>query len=103
MQIKRSGADRRSRQNVLDVLSAIIAVAVVAVSVITFLDIDSRSFLLPVIFILAGVFECIMAVPGLFGEYGRSTGRKRASGIGNILAAMLLFVVAIVSGVCLWR
>ncbi len=92
-----------TKQTVFDVLSAVTGLLVIAVGIFSFLNPEKYAWLFPVIFVLAAVFQCLLAVPRLSGGYGRKSGRKRALGIGLFIMAGLLLMLAAVSAICLWR
>ncbi len=99
------GTRRRSysKQTLFDVLSAAAGLAVIAVGVVSFIDPEKYAYLFPVEFLLASIFQCLLAVPRLSDSGGRHSGRKKAWGICLYIAAGILLMIAIVSAVCLWR
>ncbi len=91
----------RNEALVQDVIHVIIGVVTVVLSVITFLDPEGNSVLLPVIFFLAAFLNGMNG----FHKYqnsGRDRKKKRGAFM-QLLAAVFLFLVMIVSAVSIWR
>ena len=75
MYVNRARKNPYARRTVFDILSAAVGLAVIAVGVISFIEPEENSWLFPIVFLLASVFQCLVAVPRMMGGYGRKSGR----------------------------
>ena len=103
MYINESRKRSYSRQTLCNVLSAAAGLSVIAVAAVSFVDPDRYAWLFPVEFLLAAVFQCLLAAPRFSDHYGRGSGGRKAFGVCLFIVAGLLLALAIVSAVCLWR
>ncbi len=103
MYINESRKRSYSRQTLFNVLSAAAGLSVIAVAAVSFVDPDRYAWLFPVEFLLAAVFQCLLAAPRFSDHYGRGSGGRKAFGVCLFVVAGLLLALAIVSAVCLWR
>lgn len=103
MYVNRTKKNPYTRQTVFDVLSAVVGLAVIAVGIVSFIDPEEKSWLFPVIFFLAAVFQCLLGIPRMSGGYGRKSGRRKAAGVGLFFVAGILLMLGVVGALCLWR
>ena len=91
----------RNSSFILDLIHIVIGIAIVMLSVISFLNPNGHLTLFPVIFFLAAVLNY---VNGYFRI--NQSGRDKKKKIGGVLLLLLgtgLTVLAVVSAVSLWR
>lgn len=103
MYMNRTKKNPYTKQMVFDALSIVFGLAVIGVGIFTFLNPEEYTYLFPVIFLFAAIFQCTLAVPRLSGNYGKRNGRRKAAGIGLCVAAGVLIMLGVVSAICLWR
>lgn len=103
MYVNRKKKNPYTKQTVFDILSVTAGLAVIAVGIFTFMNPEEYAYLFPVIFLLAAVFQGLLAVPKFSRGYGKKSGRQKAAGIGLCIAAAILLMIAVISGICLWR
>ncbi|HIZ44242.1 MAG TPA: hypothetical protein H9672_05925 [Firmicutes bacterium] len=103
MYMNRTKKNPYTRQTLFDGLSVVAGIAVIATGVFTFVNPERYAYLFPVIFILAAVFQFLLAMPRLRKHYGKKNGKRKAAGIGLCAAGAVLLILAVVSAVCLWR
>ncbi len=97
------GRKRGSRNTALmmDVVHIVIGVLVVILAVITFLNPEGNQILLPAIFVLAAILNVCNGVYK-YKLSGRDRVRKAAA-IGQMVLAALLILIAVISGISIWR
>ena len=103
MYVNRTKKNPYTKQTLFDILSAVVGVAVIAVGVISFTNLEERAWLFPVIFLLAAIFQCLLGIPRMMGGYSRTSRRRKATGIGLFVMAGILLMFGVVSALCLWR
>ena len=87
MYVNRTKKNPYTKQTVFDVLSAVVGLAVIAVGIVSFINLEKNAWLFPVVFLLAAIFQCLR------GNHNKQV--KRLSGI--------LLMLGVVSALCLWR
>ena len=92
-----------TKQTIFDVLSVAAGLAVIGLGVFTLIKPEENSYLFPVVFLLAAIFQCLAAVPRMMGGYGKGSVKKKALGIGLFVVAGIMLLLAAVSAICLWR
>lgn len=103
MQIKRKRKSFYAKQLVFDTLAVLCGLAILALGIFTFIDPRERTFLFPVIFLLAAAFQVILAIPNLTAGYGRANRKLKRGGAGHVIFAFVLIALAVVGVICLWR
>lgn len=103
MRINRTKRNAHAKQLVFDTLAALCGLAIIILGIFVFMDPRERSYLFPVIFLLAAVFQIIAALPGLTAGYGKDNNRRRWNGVALCFFAILLIAIAVISAICLWR
>ena len=81
MYLNRTKKNPYTKQTVFDILSAAAGLAVIVVGVFSFLDPGRNAWLFPVVFLLAAVFQTLLAIPRVSAAMetsdGRTDGRRR--------------------------
>jgi quinol-cytochrome oxidoreductase complex cytochrome b subunit len=106
MYLSRSKKNPYTKQTVFDILSVIAGIAVIATGIWSFADPDGHSWMFPIIFFLAALFQILLAIPRVsagYGNFGRKESRQKAAGVGLFCVAGLFVILAAVSAICLWR
>lgn len=103
MYVNRARKNPYARRTVFDILSAAVGLAVIAVGVISFIEPEENSWLFPIVFFLASIFQCLLGIPRMMGGHGRGSGRKKALGIALFFLAGILLMLGVVGALCLWR
>ena len=103
MYVNRTKKNPYARQTVFDVLSAVVGLAVIGVGIVSFINPEENAWLFPIVFFLASVFQCLLAIPRMLGGGGRKSGRRKAVGVGLFFVAGILLMLAVVGALCLWR
>lgn len=94
----------RSPRNVtliMDWVHIIFGVFIVLMGIFAFLNPEGNMILFPFIFLLAAILNFLN---GMY--YYRQSGRsrkKKAAAVGQLVIAILLFGVAVISAVSIWR
>lgn len=99
--IREKKKNTRNLTMYLDILHIVVGILIVLCAVLAFLEPDNNQFLFPVIFWLAAFLN------GAFGWYlweecGRDK-RKRAESVFRLSAAVVLFLVGVISAVSIWK
>ncbi len=92
---------RRNAALVVDAVHIVIGALIVLLAVITFLNPEGNQILLPVIFALAAALNVFNSVHK-FRISGRSA-RRKAAAAAQLLLAVFLIAVAVVSAISIWR
>ena len=92
---------RRNEALLMDVVHIVLGALIVLLAVITFLNPEGNQILLPVIFALAALLNVINAIHK-FRISGRS-GSRKAAAAAQLLLAVILLAVAVVSAISIWR
>ncbi len=103
MYVNRTKKNPYTKQTVFDVLSAVVGLAVIAVGIVSFIDLEKNAWLFPVVFLLAAIFQCLLGIPRMMGGYSRTSKRRKAAGVGLFVLAGILLMLGVVSALCLWR
>ena len=103
MYVNRTKKNPYTKQTVFDVLSAVVGLAVIAVGIVSFIDLEKNAWLFPVVFLLASIFQCLLGIPRMMGGYSRTSKRRKATGVGLFVLAGILLMLGVVSALCLWR
>ncbi|MCI8550380.1 MAG: hypothetical protein HFI68_07315 [Lachnospiraceae bacterium] len=103
MYVNRTKKNPYTKQTVFDVLSAVVGLAVIAVGIVSFINLEKNAWLFPVVFLLAAIFQCLLGIPRMMGGYGRTSKRRKATGVGLFVLAGILLMLGVVSALCLWR
>lgn len=92
---------RRNASLVMDAVHIVIGALIVLLAVITFLNPEGNQILLPVIFALAAALNVFNGIYK-FRISGRSAGKKAAAA-AQLLLAVFLIAVSVVSAISIWR
>ena len=103
MYVNRTKKNPYTKQTVFDVLSAVVGLAVIAVGIVSFINLEKNAWLFPVVFLLAAIFQCLLGIPRMMGGYGRTIKCIKATGVGLFVLAGILLMLGVVSALCLWR
>ncbi|PNV58970.1 hypothetical protein C0033_26450 [Clostridium sp. chh4-2] len=90
----------RNASLALDMIHIIIGILIVVLAVISFLNPEGNLLLFPLIFLLAASLNMINGIYRIH-QSGRDK-KKKMSGIGLIVAAILLAILSIASAVSIW-
>lgn len=95
------GGNARNLAFAMNFLHVVLGIAIIVLALISFLNPEGNMVLFPIIFLAASILQ------GASGWYHINEGRRlhRRGGYGwlLLLVSLLLFVLAVVSAVSIWR
>ncbi|MEG2350912.1 MAG: DUF6637 family protein [Hungatella sp.] len=98
------GQDRRRTPKnttlIMDWIHIVIGVLIVLMALIAFLNPEENQLLFPLIFLLAAILNLLNGVYR-FRQSGHEK-KKKALGIGQLVIALFLFLMVIISTVSIW-
>ncbi|MEG7530610.1 MAG: DUF6637 family protein [Hungatella sp.] len=98
------GQDRRRTPKnttlIMDWIHIVIGVLIVLMAMIAFLNPEENQLLFPLIFLLAAILNLLNGVYR-FRQSGHEK-KKKALGIGQLVIALFLFLMVIISTVSIW-
>lgn len=86
---------------IMDWVHIVLGFFIVLMAIIAFLNPESNMMLFPVIFLFAAALNILNGIHR-YRQSGREK-RKKAAGIGQLLVALCLLAVAVISAVSIWR